>query len=154
MILLLRGGDELSFRRRLQALKDEAEHLKTIVLTAQGSVETAVEAVKNGAEDYLTKDHTLPELLPRILERVRRNRALRTTLEENLEMVRVTVSHLVAAGKRVFLDAEHFFDGWHLDRGYALAVVRAAHEAGAEVVVLCDGPVFSSNPAPRAARRA
>ncbi len=53
-------------------------------------------------------------------------------------MVRDTVSHLVAAGKRVFLDAEHFFDGWHLDRDYALAVVRAAHEAGADVIVLCD----------------
>ena len=64
--------------------------------------------------------------------------ALRTTLEENLEMVRDTVSHLVAAGKRVFLDAEHFFDGWHLDREYALAVVRAADDAGAEVIVLCD----------------
>jgi 2-isopropylmalate synthase len=64
--------------------------------------------------------------------------ALRTTLDENLAMVRDTVGHLVAAGKRVFLDAEHFFDGWHLDRDYALAVVRTAHEAGAEVVVLCD----------------
>ena len=60
--------------------------------------------------------------------------ALRTTLEENLEMVRDTVSFLVAQGRRVFLDAEHFFDGWHLDRDYALAVVRTAHEAGAEVV--------------------
>ena len=64
--------------------------------------------------------------------------ALRTTLEENLEMIRDTVSHLVAQGRRVFLDAEHFFDGWHLDRDYALRVVRTAHEAGAEVVVLCD----------------
>ncbi|AXG13835.1 citramalate synthase [Intrasporangium calvum] len=64
--------------------------------------------------------------------------ALRTTLDENLAMVRDTVTHLVAAGKRVFLDAEHFFDGWHLDRDYALSVVRTAHEAGAEVVVLCD----------------
>ncbi|HET7397724.1 MAG TPA: citramalate synthase [Intrasporangium sp.] len=64
--------------------------------------------------------------------------ALRTTLEENLEMVRDTVSYLVAKGRRVFLDAEHFFDGWHLDRDYALEVVRVAHEAGAEVVVLCD----------------
>lgn len=64
--------------------------------------------------------------------------ALRTTLEENLAMVRDTVSHLVGQGRRVFLDAEHFFDGWHLDREYALAVVGAAHESGAEVVVLCD----------------
>ncbi len=65
-------------------------------------------------------------------------RALRTTLDENLAMVRDTVSHLVGQGRRVFLDCEHFFDGWHLDRDYALAVVRTAHEAGAEVVVLCD----------------
>ncbi|WP_404387981.1 citramalate synthase [Humibacillus xanthopallidus] len=65
-------------------------------------------------------------------------RALRTTLDENLAMVRDTVSHLVAEGRRVFLDCEHFFDGWHLDRDYALSVVRTAHEAGAEVVVLCD----------------
>ena len=65
-------------------------------------------------------------------------RALRTTLDENLAMVRDTVSHLVGEGRRVFLDCEHFFDGWHLDRDYALSVVRTAHEAGAEVVVLCD----------------
>ncbi|WP_347354915.1 citramalate synthase [Intrasporangium sp.] len=64
--------------------------------------------------------------------------ALRTSLEENLEMIRDTVSHLVAQGRRVFLDAEHFFEGWHLDRDYALTVVRTAHAAGAEVVVLCD----------------
>ncbi|OFE16733.1 citramalate synthase [Humibacillus sp. DSM 29435] len=64
--------------------------------------------------------------------------ALRTTLDENLAMVNDTVSHLVGHGRRVFLDAEHFFDGWHLDRDYALSVVRTAHDAGAEVVVLCD----------------
>ena len=64
--------------------------------------------------------------------------ALRTSLEENLAMVRDTVAHLVAHGRRVFLDAEHFFDGWYLDRGYALEVVRTAAAAGAEVLVLCD----------------
>jgi len=65
-------------------------------------------------------------------------RALRTTLEENLAMVRDTVAHLCAEGRRVFLDAEHFFDGYATDPAYALAVVRAAAEAGADVVVLCD----------------
>ncbi|MFJ9536547.1 citramalate synthase [Streptomyces sp. NPDC101225] len=64
--------------------------------------------------------------------------ALRTTLEENLEMVRDTVSHLVAHGRRVFVDCEHFFDGHRANPAYARAVVRAAHEAGASVVVLCD----------------
>jgi 2-isopropylmalate synthase len=65
-------------------------------------------------------------------------RALRTTLEENLAMVRETVAFLTGEGRRVFLDAEHFFDGYYLDHDYALAVVTAAAESGAEVVALCD----------------
>ncbi|GAA2501933.1 citramalate synthase [Streptomyces gobitricini] len=64
--------------------------------------------------------------------------ALRTTLAENLAMIGSTVRHLVHAGRRVFLDAEHYFDGYHVNREYALAVVRTAAEAGAETVVLCD----------------
>jgi 2-isopropylmalate synthase len=64
--------------------------------------------------------------------------ALRTTLEENLEMVRDTVSHLVGEGQQVFLDAEHFFDGYRADRDYALEVLRTAYDAGAGVVALCD----------------
>lgn len=64
--------------------------------------------------------------------------ALRTTLDENLAMVRDSVSHLKALGRRVFIDCEHFFDGYRANRDYALAVVRTAHEAGADVVVLCD----------------
>jgi 2-isopropylmalate synthase len=64
--------------------------------------------------------------------------ALRTTVEENLAMVTDTVAHLVAADRRVFVDAEHFFDGWLADPGHGLAVIGAAAGAGAEVVVLCD----------------
>ena len=64
--------------------------------------------------------------------------ALRTTGEENLAMVRDTVAFLRGEGRRVFLDAEHFFDGYLADRAYALEVVRTAAEAGAEVVALCD----------------
>jgi len=64
--------------------------------------------------------------------------ALRTTLEENLAMVRDTVAHLRAEGQEVFLDAEHFFDGYRLDRAYALEVLRTAYDAGASVVALCD----------------
>ena len=58
--------------------------------------------------------------------------ALRTTLAENLEMVRDTVSHLTAEGQQVFLDAEHFFDGYRADRDYALEVLRTAYDAGAD----------------------
>ncbi len=64
--------------------------------------------------------------------------ALRTTLQENLAMVRDTIEHLRAEGQEVFLDAEHFFDGYRLDRDYALEVLRTAYDAGASVIALCD----------------
>jgi 2-isopropylmalate synthase len=64
--------------------------------------------------------------------------ALRTTREENLAMVSESVAYLRAAGRRVVFDAEHFFDGYAADRGYALEVLAAAAEAGADTLVLCD----------------
>ena len=64
--------------------------------------------------------------------------ALKTTLDENLLMIKDTISHLRSEGQRVFLDAEHFFDGFRSNQQYALEVVRAAAEAGADVIALCD----------------
>ena len=64
--------------------------------------------------------------------------ALRTTPEENLAMVRDTVAHLVAQGRRVFLDCEHFFDGYRNDPDYGVALLTAAGDAGMSVGVLCD----------------
>jgi 2-isopropylmalate synthase len=65
-------------------------------------------------------------------------RALRTTLEENLAMVRDTVELLVREGRRVFLDCEHFFDGFHVDPAYTSLVAYTALDAGAEAAVMCD----------------
>jgi 2-isopropylmalate synthase len=65
-------------------------------------------------------------------------RVLETTLEENLSMIRDSISYLKAKGLRVFFDAEHFFDGYRDNPEYAVQVVMAAAEAGAECVVLCD----------------
>jgi 2-isopropylmalate synthase len=64
--------------------------------------------------------------------------ALGVTLEENVAMVADSVRLLRAEGRRVLFDAEHFFDGHARDAAYALEVVTAAAEAGAECVVLCD----------------
>src|SRR3954471_24697145 len=58
--------------------------------------------------------------------------------EENLAMIRDSVAYLVKAGKRVIYDAEHFFDGYRDDAGYALECLKAAADAGAENVTLCD----------------
>jgi 2-isopropylmalate synthase len=63
---------------------------------------------------------------------------LATTLEENLKMVGDSVAFLKAQGKEVVYDAEHFFDGFRADRDYALATLRAAADAGADWIVLCD----------------
>ena len=64
--------------------------------------------------------------------------ALKTTLDENLSMIRDSIKFLRDGGQRVFLDAEHFFDGYRSNPSYALEVVRVAAEAGADVVALCD----------------
>jgi len=65
-------------------------------------------------------------------------RALRTDVAENCAMVADTVAFLRGEGRRVFLDAEHFFDGYKFDPDTALRVLDAAAGAGADVLVLCD----------------
>jgi len=63
---------------------------------------------------------------------------LRTTLDENLQMIRDSVLYLKELGREVVYDAEHFFDGYEADPDYALATLQAAAESGADVLVLCD----------------
>ncbi|MSR30474.1 MAG: citramalate synthase [Gemmataceae bacterium] len=63
---------------------------------------------------------------------------LGTTLEENLAMIRDSVSYCREQGREVFYDAEHFFDGFKANGDYALATMKAAEEAGASAVILCD----------------
>lgn len=64
--------------------------------------------------------------------------ALKTTLEENLAMIRDSIYFLREKGITVIFDAEHFFDGYKRNPAYALETVRTAAQAGAAVVVLCD----------------
>ena len=63
---------------------------------------------------------------------------LETTEEENLAMIADSVRHLVAAGREVVFDAEHFFDGFRDDPAYAIETLRVAERAGAGTVTLCD----------------
>ena len=64
--------------------------------------------------------------------------ALEVSREENVDMIRSSVAFLREHGKRVVYDAEHFFDGYRDDEAYALETLRAASEAGADTLVLCD----------------
>ena len=63
---------------------------------------------------------------------------LRTTLEENLRLIRESVSFLVSEGRQVFFDAEHYFDGFKENRDYALKCIATALDAGATIAILCD----------------
>jgi 2-isopropylmalate synthase len=63
---------------------------------------------------------------------------LETTPEENLAMIADSVRHIRAQGRTVFFDAEHFFDGYLSDPGYAVRCLLAAESAGADCLVLCD----------------
>jgi 2-isopropylmalate synthase len=65
-------------------------------------------------------------------------KVVRVDRDENLRMIEESVAFLVGEGKTVVYDAEHFFDGWADDRAYARRCVRAAAEAGAAYVTLCD----------------
>jgi 2-isopropylmalate synthase len=65
-------------------------------------------------------------------------KVVRVSREENLLMINSSIAFLVEQGKRALFDAEHFFDGFAEDPGYALDCLRAAADAGAERVVLCD----------------
>ena len=64
--------------------------------------------------------------------------ALGITLDENVENIARSVAHVVAQGREAVFDAEHVFDGYKADPAYALSCLRAAHEAGARWIVLCD----------------
>ena len=63
---------------------------------------------------------------------------LNTSLEENLSMVRESVGYMASLGREVHFDAEHFFDGYREDAAYTMRVLRAARDAGARFLVLCD----------------
>jgi 2-isopropylmalate synthase len=113
--------------------------LGSAVLAAFGATRRAGVPVEEDALVRALVDAQTPVVTLVAKSHVRHvEQALRTTCEENLAMVADTVGHLVSHGRRVFLDAEHFFDGYAADRGYALEVLAAAAGAGADVAVLCD----------------
>jgi 2-isopropylmalate synthase len=70
--------------------------------------------------------------------RLHLDKVVRVDGDENLRMIAESVAFMAATGKTVVYDAEHFFDAWRDDGDYALRCVRAAAEAGAAWVTLCD----------------
>ncbi|WP_240615799.1 citramalate synthase [Nakamurella deserti] len=121
-----------------RAAEGELE-LRSAALVAFGATRKAGVAVADDPQVRALLDSRAPVVTLVAKSDLRHvERALRTTPEENLAMVADTVAHLVAHGRRVFLDCEHFFDGYAFDADYGVRVLDAAVRAGADVGVLCD----------------
>ncbi|MFD2421196.1 citramalate synthase [Amycolatopsis pigmentata] len=113
--------------------------LKHAVLVAFGSTRKAGGTASRDAQVRALIDSQAPVVtLVAKADRRHIERALRVDVDEACAMVSDTVSFLVGEGRRVFLDAEHFFDGYAYDAETSLRVLDAAGNAGADVIVLCD----------------
>jgi 2-isopropylmalate synthase len=113
--------------------------LSTATLVAFGSTRRAgVRAEDDEVLRQLVKANTEAVCIVAKSSRVHVTEALRTTLDEAVAMAADSVRFLRDHDLRVFFDAEHFFDGYRDDPEFTLRVLRAAQEAGAEAIVLCD----------------
>ncbi len=119
--------------------KARAIPFRNAQLVAFGATRKAGVAVKEDLQVKALLDSQAPVITLVAKSDIRHvEQALKTTGAENLDMVSDTVRYLVSQGRRVFVDLEHFFDGYKTDPNYALSVVESARDAGASVVVLCD----------------
>ncbi|PIQ82689.1 MAG: citramalate synthase [Candidatus Omnitrophica bacterium CG11_big_fil_rev_8_21_14_0_20_64_10] len=125
---------ETDFFRQVRKLKS-----KHSVVTAFGSTRRANQrALKDPLIQGLIRAETQVVTIFGKTWDLHVKEALRVAPEENLRMIEDSVKTLRRAGRRVFYDAEHFFDGFRSNPDYALQTIRTAAEAGAEVVILCD----------------
>ncbi len=137
----IEGGWPGAIPKDTEFFRRAAEELafKNATLAAFGSTRRAGMAAADDPQVRALVDSLAPVVTLVAKSDVRHvEKALRTTPAENLAMVADTVAYLVGEGRGVFLDAEHFFDGYRADPAYALEVVRTAAAAGARVVALCD----------------
>jgi len=113
--------------------------LSTATLVAFGSTRRAgVKAEDDEVLRQLVKANTEAVCIVAKASELHVTDALRTTLDEALAMASDSVRFLRDHGLRVFFDAEHFFDGYRANPEFTMRVLRAAEEAGAETLVLCD----------------
>ncbi len=113
--------------------------LKHARLSAFGSTRRANSQVESDPQIKLLLDARTPVVtMVAKTSKLHVTHVLETDLEENLDMIADSVSFFQRQGKEVMHDAEHFFDGFKLDKDYALMTLKAARDAGADWIVLCD----------------
>jgi 2-isopropylmalate synthase len=122
------------FFQRVKELK-----LENASIVAFGSTRHAKTSVEKDANLKALIDSGAPVItLVGKASEMQVTKVLETSLKDNIAMIQESIEYLKKQGRRVMFDAEHFFDGYTENSEYALACVRAAAEAGAEYVVLCD----------------
>jgi 2-isopropylmalate synthase len=137
----IEGGWPGAMPKDTEFFKDAQSELKLVnaQLVAFGATRRAGVAVADDPQVAALLESQAPVVTLVAKSDVRHvDKALRTTLDENIAMVQDTVAHLVAAGRRVFVDCEHFFDGYKHDPDYGVRLLLAAAEAGCDVGVMCD----------------
>lgn len=125
---------DVAFFERAQAIDFKTARLAAFGMTCRAGGEPATDANIQALLDANTPVVTVvgKTSIMHVTE------VLRTTPDENLRIIRESLSYLKAQGKEVIYDAEHFFDGYKLDAAYALDTLRAALDGGADLLVLCD----------------
>jgi len=130
------GSNEKDIEFFREAKKLKFKHAK---LAAFGSTRRAKTAVEKDPQVVLLLEAGTPVVtLVCKTSKLHVEEILRTTLDENLAMIRDTISYLVAQGREVIFDGEHTFDGYKLDAEYTTKCYQAADEAGASYLVMCD----------------
>ena len=130
------GSNEKDLEFFREATKLKFKHAK---VAAFGSTRRANTPVEKDAQVQMLLDAATPVVtLVCKTSMLHVTEILRTTPEENLAMIRDTITYLVAQGREVIFDGEHTFDGYKLDAAYTTACYQTADEAGASYLVLCD----------------
>lgn len=139
-VSFIEGGYAGSNAKDMQFFEDiRKEHLTTSKIVAFGSTRRAKADVRDDPQvAALLKAETEYCAIYGKTWKLHVAEVLRTTEAENAQMIADTVGFLRSEGRRVFFDAEHFFDGYQDDRDFAMQMLATAVDAGAEGVVLCD----------------
>lgn len=125
---------DAEFFTRAQAIS-----FKHARLTAFGSTRKAQSQVESDPQIKMLMDANTPVVtMVAKTSKLHVTHVLETDLEENLDMIAESVGYFKQCGKEVIHDAEHYFDGFKLDKDYALMTLKAARDAGADWLVLCD----------------
>ncbi|MEG0322980.1 MAG: citramalate synthase [Raoultibacter sp.] len=136
----IEGGDPASNPKDIacfRLVKDmDLKHAKIAAFGSTCKKDTAPEDDK-GLADLLESGASVVTIVGKTWDE-QVTRALLTSLDENLRMIADSIAYLKSKGVQVVFDAEHFFDGYKANPEYALACVKAANEAGADSVDLCE----------------